>query len=139
MQTNLPVSRVLTWSARNASTLRVAGVALALACAACAQRLGPLTPMDRTHFQVGVTRKTEVANTLGLPTSRHLDQGYEYWDYSDGPALSSVDIPIVTGTSTTPVATLEHVEVAQQEATVLVYVFRSDGVLSSVRDLRGAR
>jgi hypothetical protein len=147
MQTNRVTSRVCPQGSPNSSAalppsktiLAVAGFALAFAVAACAQGLGPLTPMDRVHFQIGVTRKNEVANTLGLPTSRRVEQGYEYWDYPAGPAVSSIDLPIVTGSPTAPIATTERFEVGEQQATVLVCVFGSDGVLSSVRDLRGTR
>ena len=143
MQTNRPLVSLLTATLSPRSRKRAAILALlgfALAAAACAQRLGPLTPIDRVHFQVGVTRKTDVANTLGLPTSRSVDEDYEYWNYPDGPALSSIDIPILTGTSpTTPIVYTETVDVGEQQQTALVCIFKRDGVLSSVRDLRGAR
>jgi len=112
---------------------------LAATIAACAQRLGPLTPVDSVHFQIGVTRKTDVANTLGLPTSRSEDQDYEYWNYSDGPAVSSVQVPVVTSITPTVVVTTDNVAVNEEEETVLVCIFRRDGVLASVRDLRGGR
>ena len=118
----------------------VLAIGLAVATAACAQRLGPLSPVGSVHFQVGVTRKTDVANALGLPTSRSQDREYEYWNYSDGPALSSIQIPVVTSVSaTTAVVTTESIDANEQEQTVLVYIFRRDGVLERVRDLRAAR
>ena len=107
--------------------------------AACAQRLGPLTPLDSVHFTPGVTRKNEVANALGLPTSRFEDHDYEYWNYPDGPAVSSIDIPVMTRISPTVIVDTQHVDLDEKQQTVLVCIFRRDGVLSSVRDLRGAR
>jgi hypothetical protein len=124
--------------------IRVTGgltlLALGLALGACAQTLAPLTQLDKAHFQLGVTRKGEVANVLGLPRSRSEDADYEYWNYAEGPALSSVDVPVVLAVSGPVVTTtMESVPVDEKQETAVVYVFRHDGVLFSVRDVRGAQ
>ena len=128
--------KVRFWSSGWALALLTVG----LPATACAQRLGPLTPLDSAHFRPGVTRRNEVANVWGLPTARTEDQAYEYWSYSDGPALASVDMPFVTVVPTgSAIATMQSVQVSEAKKPAIICVFGHDGVLIGVRDLRGQR
>ncbi len=112
---------------------------MAIGLSACAQTLDPPASPDSGHFQFGITRKEEVANVLGLPSSRADDTEFEYWNYPAGPVLTRVDAANVSVSGGAVVSTVRTVHVDAKQVTAIVYIFRRDGVLAAIRDLRSGQ
>lgn len=84
--------------------LRILAVLLVLGLAACATTLDNKNDLSTAEFKLNETKKSEVANYLGLPAkiSNSEEDKKQYWYYTDGAKLSSLILPFgATGTTTT--------------------------------------
>ena len=57
---------------------------------ACASNLGNRADLEKVKFEIGRTQKSEVAEVLGFPAARAVENGYEIWAYRDGPGLAGI-------------------------------------------------
>ncbi len=106
----------------------------------CSSTLQNLTPINKTHFQVGLTPKREVANVLGLPISSSKKDEHEFWIYSDAPGLSSLVLPSFVGGISTPViVSLSSFEINEKQKSSMIFCFNRNGILESITDLRGKK
>lgn len=105
-----------------------------LVASGCASTIGNLSGLDTVAFEVGRTQKNDVANALGLPSSRIADSEREYWGYTDSPALASVIYPVpVTGThATTRTALVNRYGKAGMADAAVIYTFDASGTLIDV-------
>jgi hypothetical protein len=123
---------------RGASLDRVTAIgaaACAAMIAACASSIGNLNDPSTVHFRLGATRKTEVAEALGLPAIREVKEGYEYWGYQQEARLVAVLVPTATfdGASNRVTAHLDEIRVDGEQPVAYVYVFDESGVLVLAR------
>jgi hypothetical protein len=56
----------------------------------CATTLGNKSDINKVRFEVGKTSKRDVAQTLGFPAMRVVDQGTEWWGYKKGSVFDSL-------------------------------------------------
>lgn len=87
--------------------LRMLAVAMLLGLVGCAPTIDNKHDLQTAEFTMNQTKKTEVADYLGLPTkiSKNADEKREYWYYTDGAKLIGLVVPVVATGSTTTINT----------------------------------
>lgn len=125
-----------TWMARHALPLL-----LMLVLTACASTIGNKIDLEEAKFEVGVTTKDDIADTLGLPNAIARDKaaGREFWAYNESPELTGLILPVVTttgGTLSANTVTVPHFGTGQAQKAALVCTFDLQGVLVEVKKLK---
>lgn len=106
-----------------------------LVCTAgCASTIGNPSKVDEVTFAVGSTHKNEVANALGFPQNRAVEDGTEYWGYRDTPELSGIVYAVPTGanTVTTYQTAKARSKPLQMDSVDIIYAFDGNGTLVDI-------
>jgi len=127
------------WIKRTGKTLMF--LLLLLSLAACASTIGTKVDLEDAKFEVGVTTKNDVADTLGLPNAIAKDKavGREFWAYNDSPQLTGLILPVVSttgGSLSAGTVTIPHFGSGQADSAALVCAFDSKGVLVEIQKLK---
>jgi len=125
------------WMARHALPL----LFMLLMLTACASTIGTKIDLDEVKFEVGVTTKDAIVDTLGLPNAISRDQkaGREFWAYNESPELTGLILPVVSttgGTLSADTVTVPHFGKGQAQDAALVCTFDVQGVLVDVKKLK---
>lgn len=107
----------------------------AVSLLACSTTIGNKADLNSVQFAVNQTKKSEVANQLGLPSkiSKNEKDGKEYWYYTKGAKLTG--IMIATPDATTATASTHSISVGSAMDEVdyaALFVFDKDDVLIEV-------
>ncbi|MGI9328369.1 MAG: hypothetical protein ACR2PZ_24345 [Pseudomonadales bacterium] len=107
-----------------------------LVCTGCASTIGNVSDINEVAFEVGGTNKSQVADALGFPEHRVVENKIEYWGYRNKPALAGVIYAFPSGgnTVTTYTVTDIHNVPLGMTAAAVIYAFDDDGVLVDVRE-----
>lgn len=84
--------------------LRMLVGVMLLSLVGCASTIGNRNDLKTTEFKLNQTKKSEVADYLGLPAKirKNDEKTRQYWYYTKGAKLSSLIVPLAaTGTTTT--------------------------------------
>ncbi|HEX7062670.1 MAG TPA: hypothetical protein VF200_11910 [Woeseiaceae bacterium] len=111
----------------------VAGTSLVTGCAST---IGNTADIGQVTFEVGKTNKNEVANTLGFPQNRVVQDGTEYWGYRGKPELTGLVYALPSGpnTVTTYQATKIRTEPLQMDSVDVIYAFDDNGTLIGIHE-----
>lgn len=87
--------------------LRILTAILLLGLTACATTIGNKNDLRTAEFKLNETKKSEVADYLGLPSkiSNNEEEKKQYWYYTDGAKLSGLIVPVVATGQTTNIYT----------------------------------
>ncbi len=96
----------------------------------CATTIGNRADPNETQFEIGVTHKTEVSNTLGLPQVRKSTAGHEYWGYPENAELVGLYLPIA---ATSEAVFMADLDFEAELRNAYVYVFDDKGILVHAR------
>lgn len=106
---------------------------LMLSFIGCATTIGNKADLREVKFVIGQTKKTEVAETLGLPAGiiKKKEEKREYWYYYDGPVLSGLVLPVpdIGGVSAVPFSVITNPEL--KDAAV-IFVFDNTDILFDI-------
>lgn len=126
----------------NHSSKLFSAASLVFLFAACSPTIGPKVALDQVKFEVGVTQKNYVADTLGLPNAIEKDQqkGLEYWAYNDKTQLTGLILPVVTGNSvgtySADTINVPFFSPGKVQSAALICVFDSRNVLVNLQKLK---
>lgn len=116
------------------TAIRIATVSLVLVLAGCASTIGNVSDLEHTTFRVGVTHRSEVADTLGFPSNRVTDDSHEYWGYRQKPELTGLIYALPTGANTVTTYTSTKIPdgPAMMDSVAVIYTFDAGGILIDV-------
>ena len=101
----------------------------------CASTIGNVSDIKEAEFQVDQTHKSEVAEVLGFPEHRVVEEETEYWGYRAKPALSGVVYAFPSGSNSVSTYTVTDIHNVPRgmNAAAVIYAFDERGVLVQVR------
>lgn len=102
----------------------------------CASTIGNTADIQQVTFEVGKTHRNDVANTLGFPQNRVVQDGVEYWGYRDKPELTGLVYALPTGTNTVTTfqSTKIRTEPLQMDSVDVIYAFDDTGTLVGIHE-----
>lgn len=109
-------------------------IAILLLMSGCASTIGNRSNIEEVTFEVGKTSKVEVAEVLGLPSSRATHAQQEFWGYRKGPSLTGLiyALPSATNQVTTGSVSVPERYRANMAEAAVIYSFDPDGILNQV-------